>query len=349
MAAGSRGITKVGASVGHGRVAWVDHARGIGIILVVLGHTLRGLVASLIIEPSAVSDGVDAFIYAFHMPLFFLLAGLFSPHSIDRRTADFLGEKLRTIAYPYVLWSLLQTCTQIVLARFVNQSASPQDLLRIPYEPMMQFWFLYALFLIFILMHLMRRLRLSWVQITVTSTLLYVAIPLIGCSWWIANAALLNFPYVALGALGYTTLSRRLPELSAAQSIAGAALGFGAVSAGIYYGADRGLWLTPVFALAGTAASLCLANALSKRGGLPLLAMAGEMSLAIYVAHTLFSAGTRIILSHLLHVQSAPVHLFAGVLTGLAGPMLMVRAFERLNFRYAWAWPKKNTIQVASA
>jgi len=51
----------------HGRIAWIDVARGIGIIAVVVGHVwTRG----------AVRDAV----YSFHMPFFFLLSGyLFSP------------------------------------------------------------------------------------------------------------------------------------------------------------------------------------------------------------------------------------------------------------------------------
>jgi fucose 4-O-acetylase-like acetyltransferase len=67
------------------RLDWVDTAKGIGILLVVIAHAwTRG----------AVRD----FIYAFHMPLFFLLSGYMSK---PRATADFLPKQLRAMAVPY--------------------------------------------------------------------------------------------------------------------------------------------------------------------------------------------------------------------------------------------------------
>lgn len=46
----------------NGRIAWVDIAKGLGIFLVVLGHTYR-------------KNPVQNWIYSFHMPLFFILSG----------------------------------------------------------------------------------------------------------------------------------------------------------------------------------------------------------------------------------------------------------------------------------
>ena len=45
------------------RNQWVDVAKGIAIILMVLGHT-------------AIPDSLSRFIYSFHMPLFFIASGM---------------------------------------------------------------------------------------------------------------------------------------------------------------------------------------------------------------------------------------------------------------------------------
>lgn len=45
------------------RVAWIDMAKGIGILLVIFGH-------------SGISKVPLAVIYTFHMPIFFFLSGL---------------------------------------------------------------------------------------------------------------------------------------------------------------------------------------------------------------------------------------------------------------------------------
>jgi len=52
------------------RLDWIDIAKGIGIILVVLGHTLVPQV-----RETGFAGFLWIFIYNFHMPLFFFLSG----------------------------------------------------------------------------------------------------------------------------------------------------------------------------------------------------------------------------------------------------------------------------------
>ena len=59
------------------RLAWMDAARGAGIVLVVLGHTERGLLNGELLVHVDEYAWLDNRIYAFHMPLFFLLSGIF--------------------------------------------------------------------------------------------------------------------------------------------------------------------------------------------------------------------------------------------------------------------------------
>lgn len=54
------------------RLSWVDAAKGIGIFLVVVGHALRAMISSNIMASTQTTQFVDAWIYAFHMPLFFV-------------------------------------------------------------------------------------------------------------------------------------------------------------------------------------------------------------------------------------------------------------------------------------
>ena len=44
------------------RIEWIDVSKGIGIILVLIGHI-------------SLNGGLNKFIYSFHMPLFFILSG----------------------------------------------------------------------------------------------------------------------------------------------------------------------------------------------------------------------------------------------------------------------------------
>ena len=60
---------------GAERIGWIDAARGVGIILVVIGHTLRGLETANLLSFSSDYGHIDEVIYLFHMPLMFILSG----------------------------------------------------------------------------------------------------------------------------------------------------------------------------------------------------------------------------------------------------------------------------------
>jgi fucose 4-O-acetylase-like acetyltransferase len=83
------------------RIAWIDVARGIGILLVVLGHLESGLSSRII--------------YAFHMPFFFFLSGYV--HKIQSDYGDFFRKRCINLLVPYITFL-------IVLAPLVLHRAS---------------------------------------------------------------------------------------------------------------------------------------------------------------------------------------------------------------------------------
>ena len=134
------------------REAWVDYAKGIGIILVVFGHVNRGLYSAGIQLSGSSYLLTDSIIYSFHMPLFFFLSGLFFTQSLDKKgKTRFVISKIDTIVYPYVVWSLLQGMVEVLLSRYTNNPSSLGDVLSLFTHPRAQFWFLYALFMVFVL------------------------------------------------------------------------------------------------------------------------------------------------------------------------------------------------------
>lgn len=74
------------------RILPIDIAKGFGILMVVIGHTTPFL-------------WTHDFIYLFHMPLFFLLSGLFFKYTTDIKT--FLWKKIKGLLFPYVIFTLL--------------------------------------------------------------------------------------------------------------------------------------------------------------------------------------------------------------------------------------------------
>jgi len=131
----------------HERNDWAGYAKAIGIILVVYGHVARGLVNAGLPMDKHWFELVDSVIYTFHMPLFFFLSGLFFYDSLVKRgTTGMIVNKIDTIIYPYIIWSLLQGFTEVSLSHYTIGHVTPGQVLSFAWQPRAQFWFLFALF-----------------------------------------------------------------------------------------------------------------------------------------------------------------------------------------------------------
>lgn len=92
------------------RVQWVDWCKGIGILLVLLGHTLR-------------TDVSLVYVYGFHMPLFFFLSGLVCNEK-KYNWKSFLKSRFNTLIIPYIVFYLLTWLYWL----FIERSVRPIDL-----------------------------------------------------------------------------------------------------------------------------------------------------------------------------------------------------------------------------
>jgi uncharacterized membrane protein YcfT len=88
------------------RIDWVDYAKGISIILVVMMHSTLSSEEALGV--AGWLHGVVEFARPFRIPAFFLIAGLFVARTIDQDWRTFLDRKILYFAYFYVLWLTIQ-------------------------------------------------------------------------------------------------------------------------------------------------------------------------------------------------------------------------------------------------
>lgn len=89
-------------SAASARLDWVDTAKGLCIILVVLMHVVVGFEVAQERE-----SWIDPFIdwaKLFRMPAFFLLSGLFASRLVDKGWPEFLDRKVAPFVYFYLLW-----------------------------------------------------------------------------------------------------------------------------------------------------------------------------------------------------------------------------------------------------
>lgn len=312
------------------RTDWVDMVKGVAIVLVVFGHAWRGSEKAGLFDgmPSGLFDAVDARIYAFHMPLFFLLSGLFLLPSLERSApGKFFTSRVTRLLWPLLLWTYLFVASKLVAGSFANKPLEAGDIPLFPIPGKWQFWFLWALFLMHITLLVLRPLLTSETRRTPALWGLF-AFSIVGAIVAgslpddvnrLTNDVLSFLPYFVAGLLiGNYKMVRPASAALAAAGLAVFAVGV----------AVQPWFEAPALALGlGLVLSLSLMAAMSRLSSetspahAGLLAL-GKASMPIFLAHTIFTASIRIVLQK-VGIDFLPIHLVVGVGLGIALPMIM--------------------------
>ena len=86
------------------RINWLDSAKGIAIIFVLIGHSI----ADGMRENNIAFNFLYTFIYTFHMPLLFFLSGYgFIKFRKDNDILGFVKKKVQSLLKPWIVYSIL--------------------------------------------------------------------------------------------------------------------------------------------------------------------------------------------------------------------------------------------------
>ncbi|MDX8438244.1 acyltransferase family protein [Mesorhizobium australafricanum] len=278
------------------RMPWVDTAKGLSIILVVMMYSAY--------NTGEYTGGIGFLHYAigfatpFRMPEFFLISGLFLSQVIDRPWRRYIDRRVVHYLYFYVLWAIISIGLKIGL--FSRDPAGMlHDLAMAVVQPYGVLWFIYMLAVFGIAARVLREVSVPhWLVIAAAAAL----------QMWAPQSesyALSQFAaYFVFFYLGFVMapLVFRLVEWTQARPvIAVAGLVVWAVVNGLLVyspgyavqpvGMQMGLAAWPplhlALAVAG-AVALCIAGGfLSKFASMEWLRWLGEHSLVVYVAFTI--------------------------------------------------------------
>ncbi len=315
----------------------LDVAKGVGILLVVVGHAWRGLYSAGMIGSPTLFKIIDQLIYNFHMPLFFLLSGMTFQHwALRRPVAEAAISRVTRLLWPLILWSYIFTIARFAAGDAANtQVVGWHSLAFLPLPPRDHFWFLWALFL---------------QQLAILALIRFVTGPLSATAWAaLAALATLASSYSPFGWSAWTHGALTY----AGSFLAGLALGgiawrpHGAIAfalaAALFVGLQllsfrvpQDLLTRQLFGTALAVLALAMVYILTtgrQSATIRLLAWLGLGSMGIYLAHTIFSAGTRAVLSRL--TQDLTLHMIAGTLAGIIGPLVIYVLIRRIG-RPSW-------------
>jgi uncharacterized membrane protein YcfT len=272
------------------RVPWVDYAKGICIIFVVMMHSTLG------VGEDAGGEGfmhyVVAFARPFRMPDFFLISGLFLSLVIDRDWRKYLDRKVVHFFYFYVLWMLIQGVLKWLPdgpAVFGQQFAFALV------QPFGTLWFIYLLPVFFVTAKLLKNMP-AWIVLIVAAAL---EIAPIHTGWIVIDEFCERFIYFCVGwyAAPYVFAFAKMIADRAGPALVALALWALVNIAAVFWlgistvpGVSLALGLLGCFAVVATAALLARFKIAD------FVRYCGEHSIVIYLACFLPMAATRIAL-----------------------------------------------------
>jgi fucose 4-O-acetylase-like acetyltransferase len=319
------------------RSAWLDRARAIGILLVVLSHAEGSVANSRLVVPRPFV-GLGVVLYCFHTPLLFFVSGLLLPRALSRPAGLFLSRLIRRLIWPYVVWSVLTVTLQHLAGSNANHAPPWKNLLHIWYQPITVMWFLLTLAVIQFVLFVATKLGVPrWLDVAVGLGALgaHAFLPLHGLVDNLAGSAI----WVVAGlVVTPAAVERTLRSLNAAVLAGIFAVCFFvlcvsawvphrqvdeyrvlATPAGII-AAVIAAWATPFFA---------------RR----FLEWVGGMTLEIYVTHVIFGAVTRAVLNKVLHIHGTDAQLLFWLLGAMIGSLCAAVILKRSPFSWLVEFP----------
>jgi len=326
------------------RIDWVDYAKGICIVMVVMMHSVLGVEAAA--GQTGFMHWLVMFAKPFRMPDFFLISGLFLSVVIDRDWRTYLDRKVVHFAYFYVLWVTIQFGFKAPsFAAGSNWGHVGYLYLESFIEPFGTLWFIYLLPIFFVVTKLTR----SAPPLAILAVAALLEMTHVATGWTVIDEFCGRFVYFYAGywlASYVFTLSehaRARPTLALVGLALWALINGGLVIAGF------GDWplISLALGFAGAGAIIVMGTLLARMQWLNFLRYCGEHSIVIYLAFFLPMAVTRTLLLRSGLVDIGTVSLIVTV-AGVVGALAIWRIALALhaNFLFErpdafWIVPKK--------
>jgi len=331
-----RGTSGTRASTASERVDWVDYAKGICIVMVVMMHSTLG------VELAAGKQGfmhlVVEFAKPFRMPDFFLISGMFLARVINRDWRTYLDRKVVHFAYFYVLWVTIQFGFKAPV--FVAEAGWRHVIvmyLQSFIEPFGTLWFIYLLPIFFVVTK--ATLRVPALPIWLAAAALETA--RISTGWTVIDEFAARFVYFYSGYLFAPYVFALAGRARSHPGNALLGLAAWAVAHGVLVFAGFGD--KPVFSLlmgfAGAGAVIVTGVLLARMNWLGFLRYCGEHSIVIYLAFFLPMAVARVALLKTGVVSDIGFVALIVTAAGVIGALAIWWTAKRLGLNFLFERP----------
>jgi uncharacterized membrane protein YcfT len=335
------------------RLSWVDTAKGLSIILVVMMHSAYGVGEET--GQAGILHWIIGWATPFRMPEFFLISGLFLSQVIARDWLKFADRRVLHYFYFYALWAVIQIVFKVGLGTGDPVSMVQQIALAIV-DPYGVLWFIYMLAVFSLMTKLLWDLRVnSWVALGIAAVL--QILPISNTGSYIVDMFAEYFVYFFAG---YALAPWIFKFVAWAQDrvvlALGALVAYAVVNSVLVF--TGGFEMNPVHVQMGFAAlpvlnlllavvgslALCVTAALlSKLNFMEWLRWLGANSIVVYLSFSIPMALTRVVLLKVGITDDTSILSIAVMLSALISPLVLYWLIKKTGFgkflfeRPAWA------------
>jgi uncharacterized membrane protein YcfT len=318
------------------RLDWVDYAKGICIIMVVMMHSTNGVEAGF--GRQGFMHAVIEFAKPFRMPDFFLISGLFLARVIDRDWRTYIDRKVVHFAYFYVLWVTIQFAVKAPAFAMEHGLAHVAGMYLFSFiEPFGTLWFIYMLPIFFVVTKLTQRVPAA--AIWVVGAALEIAH--IQTGWTVIDEFAARFVYFYSGYLlaNYVFAFARGVQGNPSVALVGLSAWALVNGAATYAGVAGWPFMSLVFGFAGCAAIIVVSALLARMRWLDVLRFCGEHSLVVYLAFFLPMAASRILLVKTGIIPDVGLVALIVTTCGVAGAIALWWGARNTAFRFLFDRP----------
>ncbi len=321
------------------REKWVDDVKVIACILVVLGHFFQSMTKANILPANDLYKWFNTTIYYFHVPLFFICSGyLYQKYS---KVNDFTSwkknvtKKALALGVPYVTFTTATWVLKTVFSDSVNKQADSL-LGTLVLNPSAPYWYLYALFFIFLITPTFTSLKVTVAGLLVATAAKWLVLTGGGTGLYAVSTILTNEIWFVLGmSICAFNVELRGKKL---QGIIIGLLFFG-LSIAVYMTDVQNLAVSFVLGLIACATVILLAVDFEEKSGKAMRFFA-KYTMPIFLMHTLFAASLRAVLLK-IGITNAVAHVMLGLGISFVGPIVAAWIMKKTKWLEFFLYPSK--------
>lgn len=322
------------------REKWVDDIKVIACILVVLGHFFQSMTKANILPENDLYKWFNTTIYYFHVPLFFICSGyLYQKYSKVTSVGNWyrnIVKKVLALGVPYATFTTATWVLKKVFSSSVNdQIGDLRETLFL--HPTAPYWYLYALFFIFLITPTFNSVKAAAVGLVVA----LAAKGLIltgggGEGVYAVSTVLSNEIWFVLG-MSICVFNVQLKGRRIQGTICGAL--FVILSVVVYRAKISGGVIPFAMGLLACVAVILMVAGAERRfcRGMDILA---KYTMPIFLMHTLFAAPMRSVLLK-LGIGSSVIHVVLGLGISFLGPIIAAWIMKKTKWLEFFLYPNK--------